>query len=248
MNDSQPLTGQSAVVTGGGSGIGAAIARVLAGAGADVAIVGRREETLAAVAASVAPPMRPLRYHTCDVASRQSVEDCFSWAHRQFDHIDILVNSAGINVPNRSSVDLTPEDWDRVLQINATGAFNCIYQVLPGMRERRRGLIVNICSVAGIRTGALGGVAYNASKFAMAALGRSIGEEERDHGIRVTTIYPGEVETPILDARPAPVPDEHRARILQPEDLAASVLMVACLPQRARVPELVMIPTSQSFT
>ena len=143
--------------------------------------------------------------------------------------------------------NLSPEDWDMVMQVNSTGAFNCLHAVLPQMRERKDGVIINICSVAGIRTSPLGGVVYNASKFAMDALGRSVGEEERENGIRVTTIYPGEVETPILDKRPNPVSAEHRARILQPEDLAAAALMVAQLPPRARIPELAIIPTSQSF-
>jgi len=248
MTQPQPLAGRTAIVTGGGTGIGAAIARTLAEAGARVAISGRREEPLREVADSVGGVAPPILIHKCDVADRESVTAFFDWARGELGHVDILVNSAGINIPNRSLDAITPEDWDRVLQINATGAFNCIYQVLPEMRQRRDGVIINVCSVAGIRTGLLGGVAYNASKFAMDALARSVGEEERDNGIRVTSIYPGEVETPILDDRAVPVSDEHRSRILQPEDLAAAVLMVASLPPRARVPELVMIPTSQSFT
>ncbi len=247
MTQTQPLAGRTAVVTGGGSGIGAAIARTVAEAGARVAISGRREERLRAISAS-ATAGPPILIHKCDVADRESVAAFFEWARSELGQIDMLINSAGINIPNRSLESITPEDWDRVLQINATGAFNCIFQVLPEMRQRRDGVIINVCSVAGIRTGLLGGVAYNASKFAMDALARSVGEEERDNGIRVTSIYPGEVETPILDDRPVPVTDEHRARILQPEDLASAVLMVACLPPRARVPELVIIPTSQSFT
>ncbi len=247
MTQSQPLAGRTAVVTGGGTGIGSAIARALAEAGARVAISGRREEPLRAVAESVSDGP-PILFHKCDVADRDSVAAFFDWARGELGQVDILVNSAGINIPNRSLESITPEDWDRVMQINATGAFNCMFEVLSGMRQRQDGVIINICSVAGIRTGLLGGVAYNASKFAMDALARSVGEEERDNGIRVTSIYPGEVETPILDDRPAPVSDEHRARILQPDDLAAAALMVASLPPRARVPELVMIPTSQSFT
>ena len=85
------------------------------------------------------------------------------------------------------------------------------------MREHRNGVIVNISSIAGLRIGLLGGVAYNASKFALSALGRTLAVELKDEGIRVTNIYPGEVETPILDDRPVPVPAEHRARILQPQ-------------------------------
>ena len=134
-----------------------------------------------------------------------------------------------------------------MLDINVSGAFHCSQVVLPQMRGRRDGIIINISSIAGLRSAPLGGVGYNASKFAMTALGIACGDEERVNGIRVTNIYPGEVETPILEHRPTPVTDEHRARILQPEDVAAAVLMVVQLPARARVSELTIIPTSQSF-
>lgn len=237
------LSGKRALVTGGGTGIGEAAAVALARAGCEVIITGRREEKLqAAVAGYEGEPK--LQYRVADVSDRAQVERLFDG----LGDIHILVNSAGINVPKRKVAELAPEDWDKLLKVNATGAFNCIHAVLPQMRERKDGVIINICSVAGIRANPLGGLAYNASKFAMRALGTTVGEEERDNGIRVTNIHPGEVETPILDDRPVPVTAEHRARILQPEDLAAAVLMVAELPPRARVPELVMIPTSQSFT
>ena len=235
---------KTALIAGGGSGIGAAIAVAFAEAGYKVAISGRRAEVLEEVAASTE---HEILCHAADVADRDSVNALFAWATETLGTIDVFVNSAGINIPNRSMEALSPEDWDQVIQVNATGAYNCMHAVLPGMREKKDGVIINICSVAGLRTSPLGGVVYNAAKFAMDALGRSVGEEERENGIRVTTIYPGEVETPILDKRPNPVSAEHRARILQPEDLAAAALMVAKLPKRARVPELVMIPTSQSF-
>lgn len=240
------LDGRTALITGGGSGIGAAIALAFSTAGARVIITGRRADRLQQVVE--ADPSGRITAIVADVADRDSVAALWEQTAATSPQIDILVNSAGINVPNRAMSDLTPEDWDRVLAINATGTFNCIREVLPGMRERRDGVIINITSVAGMRTGLLGGVAYNASKFAASALGRSVGEEERENGIRVTTVYPGEVETPILDDRPVPVSAEHRARILQPEDVAAAALMVACLPPRARVPELVITPTTQSFT
>lgn len=235
---------KTALIAGGGSGIGAAIAVAFAEAGYKVAISGRRAAVLDEVAGSTE---HEILCRTADVADRDSVTSLFAWAEDALGTIDVFVNSAGINIPNRSMDTLSPEDWDKVIQVNATGAYNCMHAVLPAMREKKDGVIINICSVAGLRTSPLGGVVYNASKFAMDALGRSVGEEERENGIRVTTIYPGEVETPILDKRPNPVSAEHRARILQPEDLAAAALMVAQLPKRARVPELVMIPTSQSF-
>jgi NADP-dependent 3-hydroxy acid dehydrogenase YdfG len=90
-------------------------------------------------------------------------------------------------------------------------------------------------------------VAYSASKFAMAALGITVAQEVREIGIRVTNIYPGEVDTPILDHRPVPVTAAHRAKILQPEDVAAALIMIAALPPRANVSEIVIKPTIQAF-
>jgi NADP-dependent 3-hydroxy acid dehydrogenase YdfG len=115
------------------------------------------------------------------------------------------------------------------------------------MRQRGDGLIINISSVAGKRASPLGGAAYAASKFGMSALGLCLAAEEKDSGIRVSNIYPGEVDTPILVERPTPVTEEHRRRILQAEDVAAAVLFVATLPPRVSVPELVIKPTTQLY-
>jgi NAD(P)-dependent dehydrogenase (short-subunit alcohol dehydrogenase family) len=241
------LTGKTAIVTGGGSGIGAAVAHTLAGQGAQVVVTGRTQSRLDEVVRS-GPAAPPIHSRTSDVGDRKSVRELFAWVGAELGHVDILVNSAGVNIPNRGLKDLAPEDWDQVLQINTTGCFNCIWSVLPEMRKRRDGVIVNIASIAGCRASLLGGVAYSASKFAMAGLGLTVGLEEREQGIRVTTIYPGEVETPILEQRPQPVTAEHRSRILQPEDVAAAVLLVAQLPARAHIPELVIKPTCAAFS
>ncbi len=238
------LQEQVAVVTGGGSGIGAAVAVALAQAGARVAIGGRRLEQLQQVQLRSPEAIHP---HRLDVADRTSVNEFFSWTEETLGPVDILVNSAGVNIPRRSMQELAPEDWDRLLQINATGAYNCMHRVLPGMRDRARGTIVNISSIAGKRPGPLGGVAYNASKFAMTALGLSVAAEEATRGIRICNIYPGEVDTPILEQRPTPVSEEHRRRILQPEDVAQAVLLVVSLPPRAHVVELVIKPTTQVY-
>ncbi len=240
------LQGKVAVVTGGGTGIGAAVAVALAEEGAKVVVTGRREEKLQEAAAKFSGEPKIL-CRASDVGDRESANALFAWVKENVGPVDILVSSAGINVPKRSMADCSPEDWDKVMRVNATGAYNAMYAVLPDMRKKKDGVIVNISSVAGIRASVLGGVAYSASKFAMAALGLTVAEEERLHGIRVTNIYPGEVETPILDQRPVPVTQEHRARILQPEDVAEAVLMVVKLPPRASVPELTIKPTTQSF-
>ncbi|HEX3726828.1 MAG TPA: SDR family oxidoreductase [Pirellulales bacterium] len=240
------LAGKTALVTGGATGIGQAIALALAGEGCRVAIAGRREDKLReAVAARLGQPV--LLAHVADVADRHSVAELFRWAGTELGPIDILVNGAGINTPQRTMADIPAETWDEVLQINATGPFNCIQAVLPQMRERGDGLIVNINSIAGQRASVLGGVAYSASKFALTALGTAVALEEGPHGIRVTSICPGEVDTPLLRRRPKQVSAENLARILQPSDVADAVLMVCCLPPRAHVHELIIKPTFQDF-
>ena len=241
------LAGKTAVITGGATGIGQAIATAFAREGCRVAIAGRREDMLRqAAAAWHGEP--PILTHAVDVADRQSVFELFRWAEKTWGKIDILVNNAGINTPKRTMADMPPETWDEVMRINATGTYNCIYAVLPGMRQRKDGLIINMDSISGQRASVLGGVAYCASKFAMTALGTAVALEEGKNGIRVTCICPGEVDTPLLDGRPTPVGAEHRAKILQAEDIAAAALMVACLPPRAHVHELVIKPTCQEYS
>jgi NADP-dependent 3-hydroxy acid dehydrogenase YdfG len=240
------LAHKTALVTGGGTGIGAGIALALAKEGCRVVINGRREDKLKETAGRFSGEPR-IVVHAGDVSDRAQAKKLIDWTNQQLGHIDILVNAAGINVVNRTMTALDPADWDKLMQVNATAAYNTMYYTLPQMRERKDGLIVNIVSIAGLRASPLGGVAYSASKFAMAAMGTCVALEEKDNGIRVTNIHPGEVETPILDARPVPVSKEHRARILQPEDVAAAVLMVCKLPPRAHVQDLVIKPTTQAF-
>lgn len=239
------LAGKTALVTGGGSGIGQAIALALAQAGCRVAITGRRAEVLERAAA--AREGTPLLWHVSDVADRQSVDELLAWVDEQLGPLDILVNNAGINVARRSLAELAPDDWDRLLAVNATGAYNCLRAVLPAMCQRGEGVIINISSIAGLRAGLLGGVAYNASKFALRALSTSAALEAGPHGVRVSTIFPGEVNTPILDQRPVPVSAQRRAAMLQPEDVAAAALLIASLPPRAHIPELVIKPTGQEL-
>lgn len=245
------LAGQNALITGGGSGIGLGIALALAREGCRVAVCGRGQKRLdeaVAEAAKSAPETPPLLARAADVGDPQSVRELFAWAAEKLGPIHILINSAGVNVVRRKLAELSLEDWDHMLRINASGAFYCMREVLPQMRQRGDGLIVNISSIAGKRASLLGGIGYTAAKFAMTGLGLTASIEEKNHGIRVTNVYPGEVETPILDQRPVPVTAEHRARILQPSDLGEAVLMIACLPPRAHIPELIIKPTSQEYT
>jgi NADP-dependent 3-hydroxy acid dehydrogenase YdfG len=162
----------------------------------------------------------------------------------------VLVCASGINVAQRSLRALNPEDWDRVLQTNLTGTFNVIHHVLPSMRARGDGLIIQIASVSGLRANTLAGAAYSASKFAQRALGICIGREERGRGIRSSVIYPGETNTAFLDqraGRPGGSEGGRRQFILEPDDIAAAVNFLIQLPSRAHVPELVIKPTIDDF-
>lgn len=243
----QVLEGKVAVVTGGGTGIGAGIATALARAGCRVAVLGRRLEPLEQLADSVSDAARRIECRTLDVAQREEVDRVFSELVESMGPIDILVNSAGMNIQKRTMAEMDPADWDQVMRVNATGAYNTTHAVLPSMRQRRTGLVVNISSVAGKRAIQLGGVVYAASKFAMTALGTAVSNEVREEGVRITNVYPGEVNTPILDRRPVPVSDEHRQAILQPEDVGNMVVAIASLPPRAHVPEIVIKPTRQEW-
>jgi NADP-dependent 3-hydroxy acid dehydrogenase YdfG len=237
---------ETAVVTGAGSGIGRGVATALSRMGLRVALVGRDREKLEATRKLLADGDRAI-VAPCDVADRGAVEGMVRTVLGAFSTIDVLISNAGTNVRNRGLDVLTPEDWDRMIATNLTGSFNLLHEILPGMRSARNGLVVQICSISGLRASTLGGAGYSASKFGQAALGLCLGREERERGIRSTVIYPGEVNTPILDARPVAVPQERREAILQPEDVAAAVKFLVELHPRARVPELVLTPTVDDF-
>ena len=240
------LKDKVALVTGGATGIGLAVARRFSAEGATVVICGRNRERLEAAARSIggAGAVHPW---PLDVTDRARVGEVVGKAIDRFGKIDILVNNAGVNVVERTMERIEPESWDTIMAVNATGAFNVAAEVLPHMRGRGDGLIVNVTSTAGCRASDLGGAAYSASKHAMDAFTKVVSLEEGHRGIRATVVAPGEVDTPLLEVRPVAVSDEHRAQILRPEDVAAAVLFVATLPPRAHVPELIIKPINQAF-
>jgi NAD(P)-dependent dehydrogenase (short-subunit alcohol dehydrogenase family) len=234
------------VVVGGGTGIGLAIGKAFAEEGCRVVLAGRREEALQAAKALPGVGSKFLT-KSCDATDRLQVSELVDWTGAQLSAIDILVFSAGINSPRRAFADVNPEEFDEILNVNSRGAFNCMHAVLPGMRERKSGLIVNIVSVAGLRPQMMSGVAYCASKSAQGAIGTSANLEALPDGVRVTNIFPGDTDTPLLDQRPVPPSTERRAQMLQPEDVASMVVAIAKLPPRAVVPELVITPWYAPF-
>ncbi|MBW1697397.1 MAG: SDR family oxidoreductase [Deltaproteobacteria bacterium] len=233
------------IVTGAGSGVGREIAIGFVNEAAKVAFVGRRRSKLEESATGL--PKERVMILPCDVSIRHAVDEMVNAVLRHFGAVDILVNNAGINTSPRSIAEVAPEDWNQIIAINLNGVFNTIRAVLPGMREKKDGLIINISSIAGIRASELAGAAYAASKHGVMALNHTLNIEEKEFGIRACAICPGEIDTPILDQRPQPVSPEHRARILKPKDIAEAVFFVARYPSRVCIPELVIKPTTQIF-
>ena len=233
---------QTAVITGAGSGVGRAIAIALAKQNWSVALVGRREELLNETAKLTGHSPAALLVCACDIGRVEEVEKMARLARAKFAHVDVLINAAGTNAPKRALEVLSLEDYHAMIDTNLNGAYYCVQAFLPQMRERKSGTIVNIVSDAGKQASPKAGPAYVMSKFGLAGLTQSINAEERANGIRACAIFPGDIDTPLLDKRPSPPPPEARARMMQPEDIADCALLAINLPARTVVEEIVVRP------
>jgi NAD(P)-dependent dehydrogenase (short-subunit alcohol dehydrogenase family) len=229
---------KTAVITGAGTGVGAAIALALAAEGWRAALVGRRRKPLEAVAAQ----MEDALVCPCDIGDAEAVAALGTLILAELGSVEVLVNSAGTNVPRRSFEALSLEDYHAMMATNLNGAFYCTQAFLPHMRGRGSGTIVNIVSEAGRIASPKSGPGYAISKFGMAGLTQAINAEERARGIRACSVFPGDIDTPILDKRPNPPDAEARARMMLPEDIAACALLAIQLPSRVVVEELLVRP------
>jgi NAD(P)-dependent dehydrogenase (short-subunit alcohol dehydrogenase family) len=239
MTAEQIVPMNTVVVTGAGSGVGRAVAVKFAAEGWRVALVGRQASTLAETAALAGPEASDrVAVFPCDVSAPDDVAAMGAAVRARLGDVDVLVNAAGINVPRRSFETLSHDDWHRVLDTNLHGAYYCVQAFLPQMRARQTGTIININSDVGKAARDLAGAAYVSSKFALRGLTQQINAEERGHGVRACSICPRDINTPLLDKRPQPPSTEVRARMLQPEDLAACVWLVATLPPRVVLDEI----------
>jgi NAD(P)-dependent dehydrogenase (short-subunit alcohol dehydrogenase family) len=152
------------------------------------------------------------------------------------------VNSAATNAPRRLLEVLSLEDYHAMINTNLNGAYYCVQAFLPHMRARRSGTIINIISDAGKQASPKSGPGYVMSKFGLTGLTQSINAEERANGIRACGIFPGDIDTPLLDKRPQPPTAEARTKMLQSEDVAACALLAINLPERAMVEEILIRP------
>jgi NAD(P)-dependent dehydrogenase (short-subunit alcohol dehydrogenase family) len=229
---------KNAVITGAGTGVGAAVAIALAREGWRVALLGRRREPLEAVAANVTGAL----VVPCDVGDSSQVDAMAKQVLAEFGDVEVLVNAAGTNVPQRALEVLSLADYHEMMNANLNGAFYCVQAFLPRMRQQGSGTIINIISEAGKAASPKAGPGYVISKFGMAGLTSAINAEERARGIRACSIFPGDIDTPILDKRPAPPDAAARARMMLPEDIAACAMLAINLPARAIVEELIVRP------
>jgi 3-oxoacyl-[acyl-carrier protein] reductase len=230
----------TALVTGATEGIGRAIAEALGRAGYRVGICSRSREKVAAALAELRGLGIAAAGAAADVAEPDQVARLVDEVRGALGEIDVLVNNAGVLIA-RPFEELTLEDWDATMATNLRSLYLTTRLVLPGMRARRRGTIVNVASLAG-RNGFVGGSAYSASKHAVLGFSRSLMLEVRKDNVRVVAVCPGSVATGMLRGQAMLKPDPER--ILRPEDVAASVLHVLTLPTGALVSELDIRPTN----
>jgi len=233
---------KTAVITGAGSGVGRATALKLASLGWRIALVGRRAAALQETAALAGTPADQFLICPGDIGDAAAVTTLAELVLAAFGDVELLVNAAGTNVPQRALEVLSAADYHAMMNTNLHGAYYCVQAFLPGMRTRGSGTIVNIVSDAGKQASPKAGPGYVMSKFGLAGLTQAINAEERGRGIRAIAIFPGDIDTPLLDRRPAPPDAAARERMMKAEDIADCAVFCATLPPRVVVEELLVRP------
>jgi NAD(P)-dependent dehydrogenase (short-subunit alcohol dehydrogenase family) len=239
MMTQKPLQGQSAVVTGAGRGIGAAIALRLAGMGAEVIVCGRSLPLLKQTVKAIEAAGGKASASKCDVTNLTSVESLAGEVKLKFGKLDILVNNAGVGAFSQPLHRMDPQEWDQVLNTNLRGVYYCIRAFAPMMIDATRGHIVNISSLAG-KNPVPNAAAYAASKWGLNGLSYSVAEELRSSGIRVSVICPGSVDTDL-----SPHESKDKSKMLKPDDVAHSVAAIVTQAPQSFMSEILLRPTQK---
>lgn len=234
-----PLNGKIALITGAGRGIGSAIATTLASLGTRSVLCGRKRESLESVSAAIHNQGGQSAVMECDVTDLRSVESLAARVERTFGRLDILVNNAGIGGTGGPLHQLSPENWDQVMNTNLRGAYYCIRSLVPLMIRSGGGHIINISSLAG-KNPLPNAAVYAASKWGLNGLSYSVAEELRSHNIRVSLICPGSVNTEF-----SPHPGKNTEKMLQPEDVAHAVAMIVTQAPQSFASEILLRPTQK---
>ncbi len=231
-----------AVVTGAGSGVGRSIATKLGADGWQVVLLGRQERTLKETIAKAGEGGNQMTVQVVDVSNAVAVRKMAADVLAQFGSVEVLVNAAGTNVPQRALEVLSDADYELMIGANMHGAYYCVQSFLPAMRRQGSGTIVNIISDSALGASPKAGPGYVMSKFGLRGLTQAINAEERGRGIRACAILPGDIDTDLLDRRPAPPSAEARSKMLTADDVANCAMLAINLPPRAIVEELLLRP------
>lgn len=231
------LQGKTALITGGGRGIGAAIARKLAALGAHVVVCGRTLKPLEETAAAIKTAGGRASAITADVADQRSVEKLADQVKREHKQLDILVNNAGIGSFSTPLHQLDPAEWDRVINTNLRGVYYMIRAFVPVMSSGAH--IVNISSLAG-KNALPNGAVYAASKWGLNGLSYSVAEELRGQGVRVAVVCPGSVDTDL-----SPHAGKSKAKMLQADDVAHAVAAIVTQEPQSFMSEVLLRPTQK---
>ncbi len=237
------LKDQVCIITGGGSGIGRDATIKMVQEGAKVVIIGRTESKLDAVKTEVEAAGGTVVSWTLDVSDYDAVQQMANDVLDNFGKIDILVNNAGHSSHNRRLLNTTPEEVRSVVDSNLIGTFFCTQAVVSAMLKAKSGTIINISSLAAVTPGPFSGFAYGAAKAGVINFTEFLNNDLRNTGIRASVIIPGEVATPILDNRPIPPDDDARTMMVDVAETSEAIMLIATLPPRSNIPELVIRPT-----
>ncbi|MDC1194897.1 SDR family oxidoreductase [Pseudomonadota bacterium] len=234
------LENKIAWITGAGSGIGQNAAITLSKLGMKVILSGRNLKNLEETSLKC---KNNTSIKILDVSDKQSVKNIAGEIIKEFIHIDILINCAGINIENRDWDNIDENDWDNVFQTNINGLFYCCKAAIPMMKEKKDGLIINISSWSGNHVSLLSGVSYTSSKHALNAMTETINMKYCNIGIRACALCPGEVSTAILDKRPKKLTVQQKNKMLQPDDLGETIAFICQMPKHVCINELTISPT-----
>jgi 3-oxoacyl-[acyl-carrier protein] reductase len=239
MDTTPPLAGQVAVISGAGRGIGAAIARQLAGLGATAVLCGRTKSTLDETARAILDAGGKTEVIPCDVTVLHQLEYAAARVDSTFGRVDILVNNAGVGGFNDALHNLPPDAWDRILNTNLRGVYYAIRTFAPLMIREYGGHIINISSLAG-KNALPNGAAYAASKWGLNGLTYSVAEELRSQNVRVSVICPGSVDTDL-----SPHAGKDPNKMLQAEDIAHAVVALVTQAPQSFISEILLRPTQK---
>ncbi|WP_311968863.1 SDR family oxidoreductase [Pseudomonas baltica] len=245
---SQGIEGKVVLITGGSTGIGAEVARLLAARGAKVAVAARRADKLDAVVAEITTQGGAAKAYTLDVTDKHQVEAVVAAVVADFGKLDVLINNAGL-MPIRPMSEVNTDEWDAMIDVNLKGTLYGIAAVLPRFLAQSSGHIINLSSVAGVKVFAPGGTVYSGTKFAVSAISEGLRQEVGDK-VRVTSIAPGAVDSDLKHSTSGTAKDtvlDFYKKAIPAASVARAIAFAIEQPDDVDVNEIVIRPTHQEF-